>query len=53
MPSSQTCWSVKAPVPLVCVPQIHRYAPSEVIETRLFRIGAHIIGPNFSRAFST
>ena len=52
-PSSRACPLVNgADVSTPC-PQITAYRPSTAICTTLLAIGAHIIGPNESLAFST
>ncbi len=52
-PSSQICSAVNGVPAAVLVPQMPMNAPKTAIDTTLFTIGAHIIGPKTSRALST
>jgi hypothetical protein len=51
-PSSSSCASVKG-APVSVRSKIAQKESRTPIEIRLLAIGAHIIGPNRSRAFST
>jgi hypothetical protein len=50
---STTSWAVLNPSLSSAAPQMAAYRPSDAHATTLFTIGAHIIGPNRSRALST